>query len=309
MPRPLLSVIVPVYNGASHLKESLEALLSQTFADFELLIIDDGSKDASPEIVHSFKDSRIRYIRQENKGLCHTLNRGVQESIAPYIARNDQDDVSMPHRLERQMDIISRHPEAVAVYSHYSKFGLKRAWNNADKQTINNGSVKEVDPLQDGCLLGSSMLARTDALQSLMGFRQETYPCDDFDLELRLSQIGKLLLAQENLVAYRFHSGANTYRLFSVMQDKSRWVRDCHYRRQSGMQELKFEEYLKSRPLSRWARLQEQRVDLASLHLRVAGLHFLNGHDTLASLHTGLSFLFDPNNLWHRLRTLKRRRP
>lgn len=85
-----LSVIVPVYNGAAFLRETIQALLVQSFKNFELIVVDDGSKDNSIEILHSFRDARLRIVRQENRGLCHALNRAIEEARTPLIARNDQ---------------------------------------------------------------------------------------------------------------------------------------------------------------------------------------------------------------------------
>ena len=136
MNSPEITIIVPVYNGSIYLSETLNSLLSQTFANFELLVIDDGSTDASSEIVRSFKDDRIRLIRKENSGLCHTLNRGIAEARTSYIARNDQDDISFPQRLECQLKVMNDHPEAIALLAYNTKFGGKRHWSNADKLTI-----------------------------------------------------------------------------------------------------------------------------------------------------------------------------
>jgi glycosyltransferase involved in cell wall biosynthesis len=306
MSLPELSVIVPVYNGTACLRETLDALLAQTFKNFELVAVDDGSKDDSGEIVRLLKDSRVRLIRQENRGLCHTLNRAIQEARAPLIARNDQDDVSLPNRLERQMTEFAQHPEALALYSHYSKFGRKRKWSNADKQESSDGAVKEVDPLKDGCLLGSTMMARTQALRSIGGYRQECYPCDDYDLEMRLAEAGKILLLRERLVAYRFHVSANTYRLFVVMQNKSRWVEDNHKRRLRGEPEKVFERFMASQDLGRLERLHQRRLDAANLHMRVAGQRYLDGHNLAAFWHSGVSLLLNPMNIFHRVKRLWR---
>ena len=304
MSTPELSVIVPVYNGAAYLRETLDALLAQTFKNFELVVVDDGSKDNSGDIVRSLNDGRIRLIRQENRGLCHTLNRAIQEARAPLIARNDQDDVSLPNRLERQMTEFARHPGALAMYSHYTKFGRRRKWSNADKQEASDGTVQEADPVKVGCMLGSTMIARTQALREVGGYRQEFYPCDDYDLEMRLAETGKILLLRERLVAYRFHVSANTYRLFGVMQDKSRWVEENHRRRLRGEPEKVFEQFLTSQDLGRLARWHQRRLDAANLHMRVAGQRYLDGQDFAAGWHSGVSLALNPMNIFRRVKRL-----
>src|ERR1700749_991871 len=127
---PRVTILVPVYNGASHLAETLNSLLAQTYKDFELLIIDDGSTDDSAAIIKSFSDPRIRLIQQENKGLCSTLNRGIQEARGEYIARSDHDDISFPHRLDREMTVADMHPEALGMFAYNTKIGGKHSWPN-----------------------------------------------------------------------------------------------------------------------------------------------------------------------------------
>ncbi len=302
MASPRLSVIVPVYNGARFLSASLECLLKQTFRDFELLVIDDGSTDSSPQIVQGFRDPRIRYVRQENQGLCHALNRGIKEASAPVIARNDQDDLSVLERLERQLGLLEGRPDAVALITHYTKFGARRTWSNVDKQGAADASVMEIEPLRDGCLLGSTMMARAEALRRVGGYRQECYPCDDYDLEMRLSQIGTVLLLRQPLVKYRFHVSANTYPLFATMQNKSRWVEDCHKRRVQKQAELGFEDFMRNRNLSSAEGKRERRLDAAKLHMRVAGQRYLDGLDLSAAYHFCASTILDPSTVLNRVR-------
>jgi glycosyltransferase involved in cell wall biosynthesis len=304
---PRVSVVVPVHNGAAHLGATLDALLAQTFADFELVVVDDGSSDGSGEVVRARRDPRIRLLVQENRGLCGALNRAIAEARAPLVARNDQDDVSRPQRLARQLEALEQRPDALAVYSQYTKFGARRRWSNADKQEISDGSAREVDPSLDGCLLGSTMLARTDALRDVGGFRQECYPCDDYDLQLRLGRRGPLLLLREPLVAYRFHAGANTYRLFHAMQERSRWVEDSALRRGRGEPELSFEAFVASRRLGLRDRVAERRLDLAKLQMRRAGQEWLDGRDVAAAGRAAASLLLDPSIALRRARWLCRR--
>ena len=97
----LISVILPVYNGEKYLKESIESILNQTYTNFEFIIIDDGSKDSSLEIIKEYEkeDERIIVISRENKGLVASLNEGIATAKGKYIARMDADDVSLSERL------------------------------------------------------------------------------------------------------------------------------------------------------------------------------------------------------------------
>lgn len=106
-----LSVILPVFNGEQHLQKAIDSILNQTFSDFELIIINDGSSDRSLDIIKSYNDKRIVLIDQENKGLAKTLNVGLNIAKGTYIARMDADDIAYPDRFKKQMLYLKQHPE------------------------------------------------------------------------------------------------------------------------------------------------------------------------------------------------------
>ncbi len=108
---PLVSVVMSVYNGERFLREAIESILSQTFRDFEFIIVNDGSTDGTAGILNSYalSDSRVRVFEQENMGQCASDNRGCSLARGKYIARMDSDDVSMRDRLERQIAFLENH--------------------------------------------------------------------------------------------------------------------------------------------------------------------------------------------------------
>src|SRR5688572_29034662 len=108
---PRITVLMPVYNAASFLREAIESILQQTFRDFEFLIIDDGSTDESIAIVQAYKDPRIRFLQNDaNVGIAATLNRGIEMASCELIARMDADDISYPTRLQKQYDYMTLNP-------------------------------------------------------------------------------------------------------------------------------------------------------------------------------------------------------
>lgn len=109
---PKITVLMPVYNGEKYLREAMDSILTQTFQDFEFIIVNDGSTDASAKIVQSYTDSRIRLVNNEkNMGLIASLNRGLELAKSEYIARMDQDDISFPLRLEKQVAFMDTHKD------------------------------------------------------------------------------------------------------------------------------------------------------------------------------------------------------
>src|SRR5208337_1888421 len=115
-----VSVIMAVYNGDKFLEEAVESVLCQTFADFEFVIIDDGSTDGTSKLLAKYaeQDSRIVVIRQDNRGLPSSLNRAISVANCELLARMDADDRMLPCRLERQIEFVARNPDAAVVCSY-----------------------------------------------------------------------------------------------------------------------------------------------------------------------------------------------
>jgi glycosyltransferase involved in cell wall biosynthesis len=117
---PKISIILPCYNGARWISQAIESVLAQTYEDFELVVVDDGSRDNSREIVSTYlHDERIRYIYQENKGFSGALNRGIRESRGEFIGFIGQDDLYMPNKLQVQVQYFDEHKDADLVHSGY----------------------------------------------------------------------------------------------------------------------------------------------------------------------------------------------
>src|SRR5687767_4638410 len=114
---PVVSVMVPVFNTGRFVAATVESLLGQTFGDFELVVIDDGSRDESPEVLRELagRDKRVRLTCRENRGIVTTRNEMLAQARGKYVAVNDSDDVSMPDRLARQVEFLDRHSDVVCV--------------------------------------------------------------------------------------------------------------------------------------------------------------------------------------------------
>ena len=297
-----ITIIIPLYNGEKHIAQTLEALLLQSLKEFQIIVIDDGSTDSSFRKVTEIKDSRIRLIRQRNLGLAVALNNGINQCTSKYIARNDQDDISFPQRLEKQLAYMKANPDVDCIFSHYTKFGKKRGWRNLDKQCNQSGTSKKFQGIEDGCQLASTLFAKTTVIQSLGGYRQEYYPSDDWDMELRLLQQAEIHILQEPLVAYRFHFGANTYSRFEEMQLKGAWAESSYYRRQLGMPELTFNDFKSTVNLSFKDRIKNKRNYFAKLFLRKAGQYYLDGSYIPFIYYMILSTIFNSFEITNRVR-------
>lgn len=204
---PLVTVLLPVYNAERHLAESVQSILDQTFSDFELLIVDDGSTDKSAEIIHLFTDKRIRYIKNEqNLKLIKTLNRGLQEARGEFIARMDSDDISFPQRLERQLQFFQRRPDVDVAGTFAIRIDDKGLHGALIKRPVGDELQKTV--WWPTPLLHPTVMMRRQVVDRGFTYDESCLHCEDYDLWIRLSKAG---LKIENLPApmlyYRVHGG------------------------------------------------------------------------------------------------------
>lgn len=206
---PALSVIMPVYNTERFVAQTTESVLAQTFPDFELIAIDDGSADRSREILDGFakRDARVRVVSRGNKGLVATLNEGLSLARSPLIARIDADDLCDPRRFELQTRALGENPNLVAVGSCAA--AIDEDGNRlGDYSTPLTHEAIEASHLRgDSAIHHPSVMFRADIVRDLGGYR-ELVPCEDFDLWLRLGEVGRLANLPERLITKRLFAGS-----------------------------------------------------------------------------------------------------
>jgi glycosyltransferase involved in cell wall biosynthesis len=211
---PAVTVLMPVYNAERYVAEAVQSILDQTFRDFELLIIDDGSTDRSPEILGEYarRDGRLRLVRRENRGLVATLNELIGLAQGELIARMDADDLALPRRFERQVAFLRAHPEVVVVGSRVVAVDpdgdeLFEMCSEQTHEEIDAAHLKGIG----GILCHPAVIMRADAVRSVGGYRTEFHLSEDLDLWLRLAEVGRLHNIQETLLKYRQHVSSRGY--------------------------------------------------------------------------------------------------
>jgi glycosyltransferase involved in cell wall biosynthesis len=136
---PVVSVIIPTYNREQTISRAIESILNQTYQDFEIIIVDDGSTDNTKKLIHSFKDSRIQYIQHEhNKGPAAARNTGIKSSKGRYVAFQDSDDESLPYRLEKEVEVLNCNSKIEIVYGDMIRVfqdGYECAMNTPDMRS------------------------------------------------------------------------------------------------------------------------------------------------------------------------------
>ena len=186
---PLVSVVMPVYNGERFLAEAIDSILTQTFSDFELIIVDDGSTDCSPEIIQIYaeRDDRVRSVQlDENRGNASARNRGTALSSGKYIAAMDCDDISSPDRLQNQLDFLVSHPDIGGV-------GVGAAMVNKDLTPRFTYTLPTCHPfillsmmVGGSALLYASIMVRRECIAEAGGYDPKFGIAEDFELFLRL---------------------------------------------------------------------------------------------------------------------------
>ena len=201
---PLITVLLPVYNGAEEVRRSAFSILEQTYSNFELLIINDGSTDESSSILDRLTDPRIKLIHQTNMGLAATLNRGISLSHGKYIARQDQDDFSYPTRLEKQLAYLEEHPECALLGTRAEIWVGDKATERAHDHPSENG-VLVFELLFNNPFVHSSVMLRRDALLEIGGYTTDPsrQPPEDYELWSRISRRFFVANLPERLVIYR----------------------------------------------------------------------------------------------------------
>ena len=202
---PRIAVVLPVFNGEKFITEAVASVLAQTFVDFELFVIDDGSTDRSVEALSGFSDPRLRVLRfPANRGLVAALNHGIRESRSELIARMDADDVCLPRRFERQVAFLDAHPEVEVCGTWTEQFGN-------DRGTF--APPEEPARVRARLFFGSAMdhptimIRRAFLERNALAYDDEFKHVEDYDFFLRASEKGSLANLPEVLLRARAHAG------------------------------------------------------------------------------------------------------
>lgn len=211
MASPTVSVAMSVYNGERFLAEAIESVLAQTLADFELLILDDGSTDSSLEIIQPFaaRDLRIRVVSRENCGLIASLNELLAMARAPLIARMDADDRCMPERLAKQVAFLDANPDHGVVGSltrDIDENGAPFPLDTADHPLTHEQFLAHIT-LKGPLLAHPTVMYRGAVVREAGGYHRAFRHCEDYDLWLRLAHRTRIANLPERLLYYRHYAG------------------------------------------------------------------------------------------------------
>lgn len=217
---PIVSVVMPAFNAAEFLDEAVCSILDQTFRDFEFIIVDDGSTDNTASILRKYAkaDSRVRVFPQANEGMIPALNRGCRLARGRYIARMDADDISLPHRFEKQVHYLEINSEVGIVGTWITQIertgSLRGDWHPSALPKV----LKWIH-FFGGCVCHPAVMMRREVLEAINFYRSDALHAEDIDLWLRASAITEFGNVPEVLFKYRIWDGSTCRRLNQEYRD------------------------------------------------------------------------------------------
>jgi glycosyltransferase involved in cell wall biosynthesis len=208
---PKVTVLMPVYNGAPYIGEAIASVLQQTFTDFELLIINDGSTDNTKEVIHFYNDNRIILIDHlVNHGIAAALNTGLSKANGKYVARFDADDICFSERLEVQVSFLDSHPDYVLTGSdaeyiteHGEHLFYFKCFGHTNEQLLHK--------IYSHCpFIHSSVMYRKNAVIEAGGYSLHAHNFEDYFLWVQLKKYGKFSNLSKRLIKVRFNPSSST---------------------------------------------------------------------------------------------------
>ncbi len=242
---PRVSVLMPIRNGAAYLKHCLASILAQTLEDHEVVVVDDASSDATPELLAAAQreNDRLRVVRLDSRsGIVGALNTGLSIARGELIARIDCDDIALPHRLELQVAYLDSHPEVIAV-------GGRIIFIDDDGDELGSPPPilghEAIDAFHmtgiGGALCHGAAVMRREPVLAIGGYREEFSSAEDLDLFLRLADVGRLENLQATIQKVRFHARSHSLDTRGEQRRQSREaILEAHRRRGTSFDESRF---------------------------------------------------------------------
>lgn len=232
---PAVSIVMPVRDGERFLQIAIDSVLAQSFADFELIIIDDGSSDSTPAILAEAarRDPRIVVIREEPTGVAAAFNLGIATARAPLIARLDSDDIALPERLARQVETMQSEPSLGLLGSFAETIDESGRTLGSRTPPVSHDALVTFLARNDPFVTSTVML-RTELARTLGGYRAAIEVAEDYDLWLRMAERARIANLPETLVRYRVHLQSESGRKEVRLAFSTRLARRAAAERQAG---------------------------------------------------------------------------
>lgn len=229
---PLVSIVIPVYNGSNYVREAIDSALAQTYKNIEIIIVNDGSTDNTEELIKSYKDKRIRYFKKENGGVSTALNLGIKKMRGEYFSWLSHDDLYYPNKIEKQISILiedcEEKKEKTILYSNYSLIN-ENSEKISDLKFEKNNFIEKLNypfyPLLNGLINGCTLLIPKKCFNEVGYFDPKLRATQDYDLWFKMFPKYELFFIKDNLVKTRIHSEQSTKKITTVNQEcNNLWI-------------------------------------------------------------------------------------
>jgi glycosyltransferase involved in cell wall biosynthesis len=278
-----LTVVMPLYNVGPYVAEAVRSVLAQTYGEFALHVIDDGSEDDSLAVARGAagNDPRVRVTSQANRGIANVMNAAVEEVRTEWVACMHGDDVMLPRRLERQVAFVSQHPDVEVTSSIVDWIDERGRVVGRSRSDLTTRKEVEKKLAGGGCVAfpHPAVMFRKSAVLAAGGYRQDFWPAEDTELWNRVADRGPVVRVQpEVLLKYRLHGNSASMKKSCLMVKKLRWMERCIAARRAGRPEPTWEQFLAARRAEPWlVRLHESRQDLGRTMYQTAIGHYSAG--------------------------------
>lgn len=309
MPQPpTLTVYMPLYNAERYVGAAIESILEQTFSDFELLVVDDGSTDGSAAVVESVRDARVRLIRQENRGCYPARNRAIAEARGRYLANMDADDLSLPTRFEKQIAYLEAHPEAVLVgtktYECDMDDSVRLPRRDPDSYEdspqvpfqVNRKMAQRFAPFVPG-----TMMLRASLIGRIGSYDERLCYCGDLDLIARAALVGPISCLPDIEYVIRLLPTSISSAGTMIQREVTDFISRLAERVEKGQpREFSPDEVSRLKELEKAREgipKTPPRKKVAFYHTRLSTLHRMNSMKLGALRHALLAVLYSPTSL------------
>ncbi len=303
----LISVIMPVYNSSEFLAEAIESVLHQTYTNWELVIVDDGSQDSSYAIAQEYQhaDKRIVLHQQENSGPSSARNTAVTMAKGELIAMLDPDDVMLPTRLQEQIDFLRKHSDVSVVSclcNYVDRNNRVLGTNYTDILTVEDCKKYVNENKIVFCLHSGATLYR-EAFLKVGSYKEDVFYTQDLDLWNRLVEAGYyLVVIPKILVNYRIHGSSVMSTKYLKIPYEYYWIVDSTYRRRQGKKELDYRAYLQELNKEPFRyRLRIKRKIYYKYFYRTAGLMYAERKFLKFLINITGAFLLNPLYVFHKI--------
>jgi len=236
---PLITVVIPVYNGEKTIRETIQSVFNQSLSDLELLVINDGSTDSTLEVVSQIKDERLKVYTYPNAGLAASRNRGISLAKSEYISFIDADDLWTSDKLEAQFKALQKNPKAAVVYSWTDWIDEFSQSLGKGSHNTQNGEVLAQLLLNDFVANGSNCLIKMQAFREVGGFDETLTAVEDWDMWLRLAERYQFVAVPSPQVLYRVTSNSMSFNVWGMESASLRIIEKAFANAPQSLQYLK----------------------------------------------------------------------